>query len=1253
MADSQKASPPTIADVSKAAALRANMSGATGATPGVSTLAQSAAGKIGSMTGAANTAANPPGGLPGKDAGSGSCTQGGGGGPGESLGAQNNNAYGSGQNPAMIAAGQCAQQRWQAANPGMKVYAFSGKSGRPKGASRHPSGNATDFAIYGSDGVMMNNLRNGDTPAYRAYESFAETYGSCWDEQNGAGSASRDLRWGGNFSGDTYHDSMHIDYTPGGPTARGDVFSGQKNPLLKNNSIADGSGKYNGPTTGAAANSGDSTGEALGGQNNNAYSDQGNAAGGSCGEGSGGCKPSSAAAPAAAAAMNAGKGLAMNGPMGAALGAFGAMGTNPGAAIQGAVQQALGSAMGAVTSAVGAAGANLLGGASPLLNGAGSLLANGAKQFLTTGAMPDPMTALTQGVGQIVQKIGGGILPGLTGVIPQALAGGNLQGLMTGVIQNSVGSIMGAGMAQLGGFTSVFSNVMGAAGSLSGIKNNLLSSAQQIFGNASTLTGLTTAKIPGFNIGNSFSGPLQSLSSEGISDSINFFDTVWKPTLDKTVNLTNSFESVLQDVTSRVNINAFSSLYDGFNSLATQGLGKLSENLPALGVDLANLNRLGDLDDLLNIGTPHQLARQMMENGLGISTGLAFKLNEAGINHENLYQASNSDTLNEILASIDDEESIQQIRDTFLLDPRLNITNAADLLDPEIIFPFSYEDNNFEELRDMALTLAMCGGTGRLKTFGEFGRVVATMETLKTFNVDDSNFVTMITPKEMADMLEQMPVNGKYNNNGPTVADFIGTLAGYTHDTTLPRIDEILYELYNDPRTDDYYNMMDTLAVLLEGGYYTPPIPPLTVGTLTVPGFGSFSTMDAAVTAVVNGIEAELQVIKNLGNNDPALKELLDELEALHMSSAEALYHEQDMRQKYGLEFGNSQRKNNFLSDGTTTSFPLQGKESSDHLVYINGVNQLEGFDWSYNKNTNNIIFNSPPAANSTVSMVYSIDAIKPSASPADVYDFAMNLENLALETGHGGPADFLKRIIQDDEYGMKINAVLVQSRNFERLSEYEIACPGFNRIFEDGNNSKDFNFVDSIGIWTPDTTRAAEIWLQTNLDAIENKTYIVGKYNLYKDMMQPDLDLLMQNITRRLIFFNDGNIVMSDLMADIYTNNSNNEVFINPASEYDIGYNSDLPFEGYILGPYNEIISMIMDKENIQNDVFSSKPSTDTERYLQSINVDINVLVRIIQKVLTSNGTIYTGLDEGDFRSIFGIQSVSKSLLQNIANNY
>jgi hypothetical protein len=271
-----------------------------------------------------------------------------------------------------------------------------------------------------------------------------------------------------------------------------------------------------------------------------------------------------------------------------------------------------------------------------------------------------------------------------------------------------------------------------------------------------------------------------------------------------------------------------------------------------------------------------------------------------------------------------------------------------------------------------------------------------------------------------------------------------------------------------------------------------------------------------------------------------------------------------------------------------------------------------------------------------------------------DIWQLANSLETLALDTGHGSPADFLGRLVTDDYHGQRIMSLMMQSRNIERLRNYGISCPAFGQVLTDGSDAdKTINFIDHTGIWTSNTTRASEIWIQNATGVEELSLYALERYKTNKEKIQNDLDVLTRNLTRQLIFYVDGNLAISDSMAQIYQDNQNDEIYSRPEEELIFGYNDDLPNDGYILGPYREILSFITSRENLTNDIFVDKLSTDTEQYLKRIGINLNLMVTMLQRILSVNAAAYIGISEVDFRDIFGIQSVSKAILQNIANNY
>lgn len=256
--------------------------------------------------------ASPPQIPPSTNNSSAACQTGGSGGGGGSpaaLGSQNNSALNSGVDKNLASASQCGIQNFQSKNPGFTAYAFSGVGSRPVAGSKHPSGQAVDFAIYGSDGKLVNNLRTNDSPASGVYGALYNNVNECW----GSTGDSRGLGWGGNFqSGSTRADSMHIQI---GQT-RNNIDQSFPGAVKNNLGGNPNSTTYTGPTSGAEINRLDSAAArgdapaALGSQSNAALNSSGSNSSAACASSSsGGCSPAPAGAAPVAAAAAAGAGL--------------------------------------------------------------------------------------------------------------------------------------------------------------------------------------------------------------------------------------------------------------------------------------------------------------------------------------------------------------------------------------------------------------------------------------------------------------------------------------------------------------------------------------------------------------------------------------------------------------------------------------------------------------------------------------------------------------------------------------------------------------------------------------------------------------------------------------------------------------------------------------------------------------------------------------------------------------------------------
>ncbi len=931
----------------------------------------------------------------------------------------------------------------------------------------------------------------------------------------------------------------------------------------------------------------------------------------------GGCQPISSGAAGAASSMMAGQGMA---PAAGLLQQAAAVAQNP-LSIAGTTVQQFAAAAG-----------------GPLGQGAAML----------SGGLSDPTSFITKGVQGAIAQIGGaGPLSALTGVIPTAFSGGGLTGMLTQNLQNVAGSIIKQGIPQLGNFANVFNSALGAAGSATNIATAINGSVQQIFGKA---TGGILSQLPGINLTDF--DPL-----EGIEGADSIITEILKPKIDSSINFTGPVRDVLNKAVNAKEFDAFSSSYMDFNSMVTHGFGNLTDNLVGLGKDLEKLGKVGDMTDLLNIGTPKQLTRQLIENGLGISTGLLPKINEGNLSSDFYNSEDNNGELRTILNDISNPDVIKYVKEVMDIDPNLQIDNLGDLLKSNVIFKESFEYNRFNELREIALTLTMCNPSqGTITTLGQLGKLLRQMETAEYFAELNEEFQPLRV--EEADSLSAIMLTESYfGNNGPVLADFIGTAAGYVHADTLPAIATLLNEITGIAELSNFDALMVLLAETLQGNYrvvdgftgeVTIVVPPTASYT-----FGIYTTLDNAVTAIKNSIETELQSINDDAKiNNPELYTKLRNLQSFHSASAQYLYHEQRMRQAYGIDIGDSRGVDNYVGDGSTIAFPLSGLNPKNIVVYMSGVYQAIS-NYSYNSTTKNLIFSTTPAQGTLISISYDTDSSLPEGTPADVWQLASSLESHALETGFGGPADFLNRVATNDRHGQRIRAIMIQARNKAILEEAGLACPGYNRISNPGDEKMYVNFVEQTGIWTSDPGRAAEIWVQNNSNVLLMETYILEKYKQNRQTMQEDIDVLNQNLVRQMIFYKNGDLVISDLMANLYSSNQNNEIYFDNRPDLAINYSNELPSEGFIIGPYKEIVSAITNKENMRNEYFVTPLSTQTETYLKSIGMDMGLLITIMQRVLTVSASKHIGILESDFKDLFGVQSVSRALLQNIANNY
>jgi hypothetical protein len=240
--------------------------------------------------------------------------------------------------------------------------------------------------------------------------------------------------------------------------------------------------------------------------------------------------------------------------------------------------------------------------------------------------------------------------------------------------------------------------------------------------------------------------------------------------------------------------------------------------------------------------------------------------------------------------------------------------------------------------------------------------------------------------KPMADTLSKVYGYGSGTYGEISMADIMGTCAGYVHEHTFPTIIDCMKYLTSRSESTQYIAGGRFLRHLTEGKYTTivtsgsgspDPGPDVTTYTYTVPkgepgytdGFiGTFSggtTNDytAAVQGLVPYIEAGIKTIFDACKTDPDLNACMTAMEAAHAASCAQMIREIHLCNQYNIDL-----------TGPTKVTPLTG------------------------------------------------------------YIFAFTLTNNATETGHGQMADWLDRVAYNTLGGDAIRGALRMARNAKKL---------------------------------------------------------------------------------------------------------------------------------------------------------------------------------------------------------------------------
>ena len=551
-------------------------------------------------------------------------------------------------------------------------------------------------------------------------------------------------------------------------------------------------------------------------------------------------------------------------------GAAGAGGGGGGAACAGAGLTALaGMAMGGV-----------LGGLGLGLNGAFSGLTNALQQIPGVSALT---SAFSQSTGML------------------NAAGGALNSLTSGAF----GSISGMASNLVPGLTNVIPGVLqGAIGQLTGPLTNILANplslpnAIQQFTAAGGLGGFLT-QVGNNMVGNFVGGTIGNLVNNlGISSALGEINR----------NIVGGISEAMGQTFGN-GLGGAGEMFRNMEGMLTYGASTLGNNLGAVAANMISTGNW-DTSQLTRLMAPGAVAQQIISRGLGEVTGLTGQLISNNIPIAGVNSALFDGQVQKILNGINVGSAISAVAQEF------GVTNAID---------------NLGQLTDITKMMPDVASTLPVSSFEGLGQELIKLQLteaptltalgsafLKIESGRDLNHISQLDGpihKPTGELLLKTFGFGSGTYGEATAADFLGTPAGIVHNDTIPvLIDNISY-IHSHSAAQTFYGLIALLNDTLLGKYTTPPtagdpsasppdpgtpgsIDPPAVGSYT---FGSYSSMDDAVYAIVAAVEDEAQVM--LSVNDVNFQTAIKQVNIAHTASVAQVMREAHLAELYEINF--------------------------------------------------------------------------------------------------------------------------------------------------------------------------------------------------------------------------------------------------------------------------------------------------------------------------------------------------------------
>lgn len=544
----------------------------------------------------------------------------------------------------------------------------------------------------------------------------------------------------------------------------------------------------------------------------------------------------------------------------------------------------LNSILSGVTGALGLSG--ITGAMSGALSAATGALSGGLNAI--TGGVSSAINTLSGGAFSALSSIGSNILPSLTGVLPAGI---------TGIVNGALGGATGAILGPLNGILQNPLNLPNAIqqfashGGLNGMINRV---ANNMIGGAAF--GGTNAFIQQIGMSNAFSG------------------------------IANNVVGAASEAAGlRFGANGPGALGANFvnnNGVVSYGMSALTSNLPAAASNMQNLGSFSTAN-MLRLQQPSHVANQIMSAGLGEVTGLTHQLVRNGLPIAGIDNPIHDNTVQKILNNISDPTAIGAVSSKFNLG--IKIDHLGQLTDLQHMAPDLHAtgpSKNFKDLGQHFLSL----GITRAKTFDQIGSALSKTDA----GIDLNHLSQMSTPMypPAVDKLHNTYGFGGGSIGEITMADFVGTPAGYVHNDTLPFITDANNKIMATPDGIELNRRIQILQGLMTGAYHVAGSAasgdqPAVGDTININGT-VYTTLDDAVYAMIASIESQLTVIKN--SSDPSIQAALQASEQAHAASCAQILKENHHITTFGMDLFNHLNNSPINAYVFADSLPYHGQ---------------------------------------------------------------------------------------------------------------------------------------------------------------------------------------------------------------------------------------------------------------------------------------------------------------------------------------